>query len=80
MNEKIGDRIITREGMATADNDRFLRLWNEVNIDSIGFHIESTEEAVISQKNGFHITRVENIGSGMEIRITLLTGKMMVLK
>ena len=53
MNEKIGDRIITREGMATADNDRFLRLWNEVNIDSIGFHIESTEEAVISQKKWF---------------------------
>lgn len=53
MNEKIGDRIITREGMATADNDRFLRLWNEVNIDSIGFHIESTDEAVISQKKWF---------------------------
>lgn len=53
MNEKIGDRIITREGMATADNDRFLRLWNEVNIDSIGFHIESIDEAVISQKKWF---------------------------
>lgn len=53
MNEKIGDRIITREGMATADNDRFLRLWNEVNVDNIGFHIESAEKAVISHKKWF---------------------------
>ena len=29
---KIGDEMITREGMATADNERFLRLWSEISI------------------------------------------------
>ena len=28
---KLGDVLTTREGMATADNDRFLRLWPEVS-------------------------------------------------
>lgn len=28
---RIGDRMITREGMATADNDRFLRYWHEIS-------------------------------------------------
>ena len=30
----IGSVLITREGMATADNDRFLRLWYEVSVTS----------------------------------------------
>lgn len=33
------------QGLATADNDRFLRLWNEVNISKIGFGYGSCEEA-----------------------------------
>lgn len=33
----LGDILTTREGMATADNDSFLRLWPEVSIDNIGF-------------------------------------------
>lgn len=35
--EVLGDILTTREGMATADNDSFLRLWSEVSIDNIGF-------------------------------------------
>ena len=31
--ENVGDKMITREGMATADNDRFLRLWSEVSLN-----------------------------------------------
>ena len=33
----IGKTMTTREGMATADNERFLRLWYEVNIEKIDF-------------------------------------------
>lgn len=50
---KLGSRVITREGMATADNDRFLRFWQEVNINRIGFNISSTEESVKSGKRWF---------------------------
>lgn len=28
---KVGDKMITREGMATADNERFLRFWSEID-------------------------------------------------
>ena len=37
--------FITREGMATADNERFLRLWFEVNKNSIAFDCETAEQA-----------------------------------
>lgn len=29
--QTVGNRMITREGMATADNDRFLRYWHEIS-------------------------------------------------
>ena len=38
--------FITREGMATADNDRFLRLWHEVDHTKITFDCNSSEEAI----------------------------------
>ncbi|OBZ35403.1 BREX-1 system adenine-specific DNA-methyltransferase PglX [Methanohalophilus sp. DAL1] len=34
-----------RQGLATADNDRFLRLWSELNIKNVGFGFRSREEA-----------------------------------
>lgn len=34
----LGKRLITREGMATADNDRFVREWFECPLDHIEFH------------------------------------------
>lgn len=34
---KIGDHLVTREGMATANNDLFLRLWYELPISHISF-------------------------------------------
>ena len=37
--------FITREGMATADNERFLRLWPEVNLSSITFDCATAEQA-----------------------------------
>lgn len=49
----IGDKLVTREGMATADNDRFLRFWHEVAYGRIGFGIRTPEEAKISEMKWF---------------------------
>jgi hypothetical protein len=49
----IGTVCTPKQGMATADNNRFLRLWYEVNIDKIGFGITSTHEAKESGKKWF---------------------------
>lgn len=44
-NENIGKKLITREGMATADNDIFLRLWYEISKKRIAYNISNLEEA-----------------------------------
>ena len=36
------------QGLATADNDRFTRIWHEVSVNCIGFNLGSTEEACAS--------------------------------
>ena len=46
---KIGEIAHTRLGMATADNDRFLRQWSEVNFTNIG--LKFTERAVAAESN-----------------------------
>lgn len=66
--------------MATADNDRFLRLWFEVNMESIGFGAQNKQECIDSKRNGSLTRKVENIENGMETKIILLIGKMMVMK
>lgn len=43
----------TRLGMATADNNRFLRFWHEVGYDEICFKASSRKEAEQSQKRWF---------------------------
>lgn len=47
---KAGDLIEPRQGLATADNDRFLRQWYEVVENRISYKTESTEE---SMDNGY---------------------------
>ena len=42
-----------KQGMATADNNRFLRLWQEVDCSRIGFNKRSAEEAICSGKKWF---------------------------
>ena len=42
-NQKLGDVGKTRQGIATGKNEKFLRLWQEVNIKEIGFQYENTE-------------------------------------
>lgn len=52
-NQKLGDIGEAKQGLATADNDRFLRLWNEINYNKIGFGMKNSEEAVESRKKWF---------------------------
>ncbi|MBC2398730.1 BREX-1 system adenine-specific DNA-methyltransferase PglX [Clostridium tetanomorphum] len=42
-----------RQGMATSDNDRFLRLWYEVDINKIGLNYETREDANNSKLRWF---------------------------
>lgn len=52
-NMTIGDYGSARLGMATANNDTFLRLWFEVDHNNIGFNLSSREEARKSLKRWF---------------------------
>ena len=52
-NQKLGDIGEAKQGLATAYNDRFLRLWNEINCNKIGFGMKNSEEAVESRKKWF---------------------------
>ena len=49
----IGKIASPKQGLATANNDRFLRLWHEVNFNKIGFNIRSIEESLESRKRWF---------------------------
>lgn len=49
----IEEAIFFRQGMATSDNNRFLRHWPEVRIERIGFDISDREEAMESRKRWF---------------------------
>lgn len=45
---RLGDITIPRQGMATTDNNRFLRRWTEVPFKNIGFGYSSREETASS--------------------------------
>lgn len=49
----LGDSFITREGMATAGNDEYLRMWFEVSVDNIGFNCRDAKSSVDSKKRWF---------------------------
>ncbi|WP_284035626.1 BREX-1 system adenine-specific DNA-methyltransferase PglX [Neobacillus sp. 114] len=42
-----------KQGLATANNDRFLRLWHEVQIQNIGYGYESIQQTIESEKKWF---------------------------
>lgn len=50
---QIGDFAAPRQGLATADNDRFLRCWYEVALERIGFDLPDGESAKLSGKRWF---------------------------
>ena len=42
-----------RQGMATGDNDRFVRIWHEVSFNKIGLNYQNRKQAQESQKKWF---------------------------
>ena len=53
LHKKVADIAETRLGMATADNNTFLRFWHECSVQNIGLQIESRMQAKASQKKWF---------------------------
>lgn len=49
----LGDIADSKQGIATADNNRFLRLWHEVCVKNICFTASSNEEALDSNRKWF---------------------------
>ena len=50
---KMDKLVEARQGLATADNNRFLRQWFEVNVDKIKFDAHSIDESLKSHKKWF---------------------------
>jgi len=44
-NKKLADVLISREGLTSGDNSRFLRIWTEVSIRNICFDASSNDDA-----------------------------------
>ena len=51
--KRISDLAVARQGMATSDNDRFVRIWSEVAYNKIGFGCKDSEAALISKSKWF---------------------------
>lgn len=49
----IGEMAKPRQGLATGENDRFVRLWFEVGLHNICFNSESRDDAILSGKKWF---------------------------
>lgn len=54
---KLGEIAEPKVGLQTSDNDRFLRLWHEVDIHRIGFGMRSREEAQASGRKWFPLNK-----------------------
>lgn len=48
--KEMGDLLDVKQGLATADNNRFLRLWYEVDIEKCKFDSKNSDELLLSQK------------------------------
>ncbi len=81
----LGQLVEPRQGMATTNNNRFLRLWQEVSFDKVGIGYSSTEQASSSEQkwfsynkggdyrkwygNNYHVVNYENDGMDMKIEV-----------
>lgn len=52
-NSPIDNYAFGRQGMTTTDNLKYLRRWQEVSIENIGFNVHSREESVLRQTTWF---------------------------
>ena len=78
--EKVEDLLNVRQGLATADNNRFLRLWHEVNIQTCKFDARNASDLYKSQKNGCPIIKAGKEDNGTEIMIMWSIGQMTAMK
>lgn len=53
----IDNLMTTRAGMCTGDNEFFLKFWQEVSFDKIGFFKSSFEEVISSNKKWFQFNK-----------------------
>ena len=51
----LSEYALGRVGLITGDSNRFIKNWNEVNFNKIGFNIKSNEESIASGKKWFPI-------------------------
>jgi hypothetical protein len=51
--QSVSDFLVTREGLTTGSNARFVRFWWEVSLTNIGFGISSADDANSSGKRWF---------------------------
>ena len=51
--QEMGKIADVKQGLATTDNNRYLRLWSEVNNNKIGFDMEDIYQALESKKKWF---------------------------
>ena len=56
-NKILYDVARPRQGMATTNNDLFLRLWHEISHEKIGFGFSTQENALESRKKWFPVTK-----------------------
>ncbi len=52
-NERLGNVGDAKQGLATADNNRFLRLWMEVSLEKTKFYAKNNIDALESKKKWF---------------------------
>lgn len=52
-NPLMGEMVDAKQSLATADNDRFLRMWQEVSVSRIGFGLNNRSDAKLSRKKWF---------------------------
>lgn len=52
-NKTMGEVSVAKQGLATANNDLFLKLWHEINYKSIGFSMKNREHAQKSDNKWF---------------------------
>ena len=54
---KLGDNVIFRKGMVTADNGLFIRNWQEVSVMKVGFDFPDRKSAKSSKRKWFPYTK-----------------------
>ena len=52
-NDFLGNIFESKQGMVTSDNDRFLKIWTEINIRKLGLNIKSVNDAKESSLKWF---------------------------